>query len=279
MHLRNGLLLFSTLMIGFCLLLYFQPNQSVSTFNWDHYKNIYYNEEQSHSLTGLNDKLAPRSIQEMIKDIHEKNLLAGEKTRIMQIGIGNGRVLMRLKKIFPDVEFYGIKREKSHAFYRRESFILTALKYEIMTRPELESTELPYVVFTELDFGSRIPYNDNKFDLIYSQDVMRHIKFKFELWTEILRILKPTGISVHTEVSGINIYSKGIIIETRDIFRQIKKLGLDITFMENPQTVIIKKKNIKNFSFPLSPHQSIPKNIEALSEEQKRPEMGYNLVY
>ncbi len=69
--------------------------------------------------------------------------------------------------------------------------------------------DLPYIVFQDLDFGNRIPYEENKFDLIYSQDTVSYIKYKFELFNEIMRVLKPGGISIHTDVTGMNIYSKG----------------------------------------------------------------------
>lgn len=279
MYLRNGLLIISILMIGFCLSLYFQTEPAPGSFNWDQYKGLSYNEERSHSLNDLNEKTAPIKIEDLISEVYEKNHMAGEKTRVMEIGIGNGRVLMGLKKLFPEVEFYGINREKTHTFYRRESFILTALKFEIMSKPELENIDLPYVVFTDVDYGNRIPYADDKFDIVFSQDTMRYIKYKFEVWNEILRILKPGGISLHTDVSNINIYAQGVVMGTREAFQEIKKRGIDISLLENPHTVIFKKKYPDKKIFPVTPHHPIPENIDTQSEEQKRPEMGYNLSY
>ncbi len=109
-------------MIAFCLTLYFQSVDTVNSVNMDPTMNVQYNEESSHSLDELNEKLKPQRIESIIRLIHERNKMAGEKTRIMEIGSGNGRVIMQLKKLFPDAEFYGLNKEKTHEFYRRESF-------------------------------------------------------------------------------------------------------------------------------------------------------------
>jgi hypothetical protein len=133
MHFRNTLLGFSLLIIGLCLTLYFQADQSHQVVNWDQYTQLSYNEERSHSLKELNQKLLPFDLVTIIQEVHDRNRLLGEKTRVMEIGTGNGRVLMELKRRFPEVEFYGINKEKTHTFYRRESFILTGLKLSSLT--------------------------------------------------------------------------------------------------------------------------------------------------
>src|SRR4051794_12131093 len=118
MTLRNLLLILSVALLGFCISLYFQTNQSRSkSFSWDQYKSINYSEDRTHSLEDLNKKISPYTLENIIQDIADRNRMAGEKTRVMEIGSGNGRLLMSLKKQFPDVEFYGINKEKTHTFY------------------------------------------------------------------------------------------------------------------------------------------------------------------
>lgn len=278
MSLRNVLLTISCIIVGLCLSLYFQTETNVQSMNWDQYKNLQYNEERSHSLSDLDQKLVPFKIEDIIQEIYEKNRLAGEKTRVMEIGAGNGRVIMELKKLFPDIEFYAINREKTHTFYRRESFIMTALKFEIFSKTDIEAVDLPYLVFQDLDFGNRIPYDANKFDLVYSQGVIPQIKYKFELFNEIMRVLKPGGISYHTDISGINIYAKGLVLDLRDALAEFRRRGIDITTLEDRDTIRFRK-NIDNTLFPLEPHQAIPADTINLSQELRRPEMGYNITY
>ena len=273
MELRNILLFFSLTVIGFCFSVFFQTEDHDLSVHLDQYKNLHYNEERSHSLEDLNSKIKPYNIQSIIQDIHEKNKLKGEKTRVMEIGTGNGRVLMELKKLFPDVEFYGVNKEKTHTFFRRESFILTSLKFGIFNKKEIDGIELPYVIFEDMDFGNRFPYDDNKFDLIFSQFTIQHIKYKFELFNEIMRILRPEGISFHTDVTGLNIYSKGLVVELRDAFAEIRKKGFDIKTLDNPTTIRFRKKDLRT-EFPLGPHQPIPENTSNIPLELRRPEMG-----
>lgn len=275
---RTFLFSSSIILIGICLTLYFQTDRQVQSMNWDQYTNLQYNEERSHSLEEFNQKIAPLKLQEEIQKILEKNRLAGRKTRVMEIGSGNGRVLMELKKLFPEVEFYGINKEKTHTFYRRESFILTALKFQIMTKPELENTELPYVVFQDIDFGTRIPYDEDKFDLVFSQNVLRYIKYKFELFNEVLRILRNGGVSIHTDLPPIHIYEKGVVLDLKDAVGEIRRKGIEVRLLEGQRSIMFKKGDV-NSLFPVSPHQPVPASPESLTQEQRRPEMGYNLKY
>ncbi len=245
---------------------------------WDQYKTLMYEEETSHSLKDLNEKIIPLNMEDIIEKIRSKNNLAGEKTRIMEIGRGNGGVLMELQKKFPDIEFYGVNKDKTHTFYRRESFILTALKFNIFTKEELEKIELPYLIFEDLDFGHKIPYDDNKFDLIFSQNTLRYIRFKFELMDEILRVLRPGGISLHTDITGLNIYEKGVVVSLRDAFMEMRRLGINVRILENPKSMWFEKSPDKNLKFPVAPHTPIPSDTQNLSSELKKPEMGYSLI-
>ena len=275
MGLRNILLFISVIIVGFCLSLYFQTSQPTQSVNLEQYKNLHYNEERSHSLHELDEKLSPYKIEDIIQELHEKNKLAGEKTRVMEIGTGNGRVLMQLKKLFPDVEFYGVNKEKTLTFYRRESFILTALKFQIFNKTEIDEIELPYIVFQDLDFGARIPYDENKFDVIFSQDTMSHIKYKFELFNEIMRVLKPGGMSFHTDMTGVNIYWKGIVLDLRDALAEIRRRGIEIHTLENKKSIRFKKGE-ETMTFPVAPHRPIPQNPSHVSQDNG--EMNYNLI-
>jgi SAM-dependent methyltransferase len=275
MTLRNIQLIFSLLIIGFCLTLYFQPEQ-VQNLSADQYRGFKSHETRSFSLAEFNQKIAPAKLEDIISEIHEKNKMAGQKTRVMEIGFGSGRTLMELKKKFPDVEFYGLKKEKTHNFYRRESFIHTAIEFNIMTTAEAEAATLPYLVFQELDFGTRLPYDENKFDLVYSQATIPQIRYTFELFNEIMRILKKGGISLHSDVSGINIYFRGVILPLKDAMKEFRKMGIEIYVLDNPQSIRFRKPST-NRIFPVTPHLPIPSRIDNLPSEQRRPEMNYNL--
>ncbi len=264
-------------MIAFCLTLYFQSEDTVKTVNLDPTMNVTYNEESSHSLFDLNEKLKPHRIEDLIRSVYERNKMAGEKTRVMEIGSGNGRVIMELKKLFPDAEFYGVNKEKTHEFYRRESFAVTAVNFNIMNKDDLDSLELPFILFEDLDFGVRIPYGDNKFDVIYSQNTLRHFKYKFELLNEIMRVLKTGGVSLHADLPAINVYKKGLVLDIQEVIVEFRKRGLELSLLESGNTLMFRKKDL-NPLFPVEPHQPVPEDPESVPLELRRPEMGYNLL-
>ncbi len=276
MYFRRTLLIFSVTMIAFCLTLYFQSEETVDTVNFDPTIGMVYNEESSHSLFDLNEKLKPQKIEDIIRVIHERNKMAGVKTRVMEIGPGNGRVLMELKKIFPDVEFYGVNKEKTKEFYRRESYAVTALNLNILNKEELEKVDLPFIIFEDLDFGTLLPYGESKFDVIFSQNTLRYFKYKFELLNEIFRVLKTEGVSLHTDLPPINVYEKGLVLAIDEAVFEFRKRGLDVSLLENGNSLIMRKKD-DNKKFPVTPHQAIPEDLDNLPQELRRPEMGYNL--
>jgi SAM-dependent methyltransferase len=277
MYFRRTLLIFSITMIAFCLTLYFQSEETVKSVNIDTAMNLPFREDRAHSLADFNEKIKPHDLEDLIQLVYEKNKMAGEKTRVMEIGSGSGRVIMELKKQFPDIEFYGVNKEKSLDFYRRESFAVTAVSMGIMEKAELEGMDLPYVVFADLDFGGRLPYSNNKFDVIYSQNTIKYFKYKFELLDEILRLLKPEGISILSDLPPINIYKNGVVMEEDEAFLEFRKRGIEVNLLENDTSLMLKKRGDSQ-KFPVSPHQPIPENVENLSQEFRRPEMGYNLL-
>ncbi len=276
MGLRSILLFISVITIGLCLSLYVQTGQQGQTLNWDHYENQELGPQRAVSLAEFNQKIVPYRLESLIQEILERNRLLGQKTRVMQLNSGNGRILMELRKLFPDLELYGINREKTHQFYRRESFITTALKFELFNKEELQNVELPYMIFEDLDFGGRIPYHDKKFDIIFSEETIGKIKYKFELFDEILRVLRPQGLSLHTDVTGIKVYSRGAILDLRDALGEFRRKGIEINLLENRSGLRFRRPDNDIF-FPVTPHQEMPLSALGLSQELKRPDMGYNL--
>lgn len=263
-------------MIGFCLTVFFQNDQTAQTINWDNTHRASLEDETTPTLEDLNRKIYPYHLQNLIQEALEKNRLAGTRTRVMELDAENGRTLMELQVLFPEVEFYGINQEKTHAFYRRESYILTALKYGIANKAELEGMDLPYVVFQDLDNGVALPYGENKFDIVYTYNTLGGIKYKFELLGEVLRVLKPDGLSFHTDLPHINIYQRGVILDFRDALAEIRRRGIHAELMDNPRTLMIKK-DTGAIRFPLTPHRPVPTLPENVPPELRRPDMGYNL--
>lgn len=248
MGLRIFLIIPSFVIIMFCVSLVFEEEADTRSFFIEGYQDLAYHESRSHSLEDFNQKIAPLKLEDIISEANARNKLAGHKTRVMEIGTGNGRALMALKKKFPDVEFYGINKEKTHTFYRRESYIHSALHFGIFNKLEIETLELPYIVFTDLDYANPIPYGDQKFDLIFSQSTLPYIKYKFELFNEILRVLRPGGMSVHTHFKGVRVHLNNITLDATDTIDELRKRGMDIRRLETKSSILFKRgTNLRHF--------------------------------
>lgn len=225
----------------------------------------------------FNKKILPYDLEALIRKITEKNRFTRDKTRIMEIGGDDGRILMEIRKKFPEIELYGIHHKQTHTFYRRENYMLDAIKFNVFTKKEIEEVDLPYLVFKDLDYGERIPYSDNKFDLIFTSGFIKQVRYKFELFNEIMRVLKPGGISLHTEMEGIQVYYQGVAIDLNDTWVEMRKHGIEIKHLEDYKSIIFRK--AEGLIFPVVPHRPIPENKGGLSPEFKRPEMGYTLSF
>lgn len=262
----------------FCASLVFEDDNNTKSFFVEGFQDLDYHESRSHSLEDLNQKIAPLKLKDIIGEALARNKISGSKTRVMEIGAGNGRVLMSLKKKFPEVEFYGINKEKTHTFYRRESFIHTALHFGIYNKVEIESIELPYIIFEDLDFATPIPYGDEKFDLIFSQSTLPHIKYKFELFNEILRLLKPGAISVHTNFKGVRVHLSNIPLDAADTIDELRKRGMDIRRLDTRSSIQFKRgANLK--AFPVKSRSSIQDGKQkSLQEDFFDTDNDYDIV-
>ena len=58
-------------------------------------------------------------------------------------------------------------------------------------------------VFPVLDYdGATIPFSDDSFDVVFSSNVLEHIRDRRRLYVEIDRVLKPSGFCLHAMPSG-----------------------------------------------------------------------------
>lgn len=241
MGLRTFLIISSFAIIMFCLSLVVEDQDTTRSFFLEGHQSLDYHESRSHSLEELNQKISPLKIEDLINEAMSKNRSSGNKTRVMELGTGNGRVLMALKKKFPDVEFYGINKDKTHTFYRRESYIHSGLHFGIFNKEEIEGLELPYIVFTDMDFGNKIPYGDEKFDIIFSQSTLNTIKYKYELFNEILRLLRPGGVSVHTNFKDARLHLASMPLDTNDAIDELRKRGVDIRRLDTTSSILFRR--------------------------------------
>jgi hypothetical protein len=79
-------------------------------------------------------------------------------------------------------------------------------------------------------------------------------------------------------VAGIKVYSRGAILDHRDAFGEFRRRGIEINLLENRGGLRFLRPDT-HMIFPVTPHQEMPVSAQGISQELKRPEMGYNLSH
>jgi ubiquinone/menaquinone biosynthesis C-methylase UbiE len=95
---------------------------------------------------------------------------------ILDVGCGTGAAVIEMKKLFPDAEIAGIDVVQLQVDIARERLKTYATSAQI-----------------ELYDGSVIPAADNSVDVVYTSDVLGHVRDVTHWLREMHRVLKPGG--------------------------------------------------------------------------------------
>ena len=111
------------------------------------------------------------------------------KIRILEIGFGEGRLLLELKEIFPscNIKLYGLNKHKECCMHSQTDLLENAKKFKI----SITRDNLPRLFF--YDAGNGLKFKNNFFDLIISQTTFIYIEDKAKLIEEVYRVLKKNG--------------------------------------------------------------------------------------
>jgi ubiquinone/menaquinone biosynthesis C-methylase UbiE len=144
---------------------------------------------RSRSLADFNRKFGKDAVQKEIS----KALRSQKIVRVLEIGCGEGRVLMELRKLYPQIELHGINKSPWAAMKGSQSLKRTATFYDILTNNELKNARLPKIYFCNAE---KLRFKDCFFDLVISQVSIQYVKRKDILLSEIWRVLKKNGVAL-----------------------------------------------------------------------------------
>ena len=106
-----------------------------------------------------------------------------QSARVLDLGCGDGRAVDFLRELCPEIDYVGV---------------------DISGSPQVLSRRRTDATFVSYD-GVNIPFPDNYFDLVYSNQVLEHVRHPDALSREITRILKP-GAEIIASVSFLEPY-------------------------------------------------------------------------
>jgi SAM-dependent methyltransferase len=105
--------------------------------------------------------------------------------RILEVGAGYGFALCYLRKRGLDVE--GVEPGNSPGFEGRYENAIELL----------EANDLPEArQILHSAFGEALPFEDETFDIVFSADVLEHVRDIEKCLTEAIRVVKPGGVVV-----------------------------------------------------------------------------------
>lgn len=118
------------------------------------------------------------------------------RPRVLEVGCGEGRLLLDLMKKYPDLELHGVNKEPWKGFRDERGIRRIARRHGFFSKDELAAIpdeELPRIRFAD---AAELPYPDGTFDLVVSQVALPYVERRVEAIAEIYRVLRPRGIAL-----------------------------------------------------------------------------------
>jgi len=117
------------------------------------------------------------------------SFLANKKTKILDVGAGKGHLSRRV---------YNFLSENN----------LNPRKQLIASDFSAKSFKAQEVTFKQADFNKRLPFKNKSFDIVYSIEVIEHLRSPYDFLEECFRILKPNGTLIISTPNTFNLYSR-----------------------------------------------------------------------
>jgi SAM-dependent methyltransferase len=150
-----------------------------------------YGDRIGHEHTGRGLlELGRRLGEGVVEAAIRKRITEDARVRVLEIGCGEGRVLMELRSHFPTADIHGVNKESWPAMQGQQSLSKTAEYYGIPSPDAACESPLPKVHFCE---ASELPFESEYFDLIFSQACLHFVQRKDRALEEVLRVLRPGG--------------------------------------------------------------------------------------
>lgn len=102
------------------------------------------------------------------------NLADTENIQVLDLGCGAGNSFEPIKKALPNLSYFGV---------------------DIETSPEVEGRQRDDLSFDTFD-GVNLPYESQSMDLVFSSQVLEHVRYPEELLKDVSRVLRKGGVFV-----------------------------------------------------------------------------------
>ena len=122
----------------------------------------------------------------------DQRLTSKETVRVLELGCGYGSVLMELwHRYGRRVELHGINRE--HGDGNADILLRNGIERGLIAPDAPLTNPLPAIAYVDVADG--LPFDDDRFDIVYSQVAWLYFANKVAVLREVSRVLCPDGIA------------------------------------------------------------------------------------
>ena len=120
----------------------------------------------------------------------EDHLLALQNYRLYELKVALQKLKLNYDNKYNILDFgYGDGFQAN--YFKNKKFNVSAI--DIENRQDLVDKNIDYLIYD----GKKIPFENNKFDIIFSSNVLEHLENLDEIQKEFFRVLKDDGICIH----------------------------------------------------------------------------------
>lgn len=210
-------------------------------------------------------KLEARFGNKLIQKFLSKRLESEKEVRVLELGFGEGKVLLELRELFPKVKLFGVNDVKKGSMSKKSDFLKNAKKFGI----KISNKNLPTPYF--YDAGEGLKFEDNYFDAIVSQVAIPYVGNKAKLYEEFWRVLKPNGEAFLNVDSDVKDGMPDFMFVKNDTPRMVVYKG----------NKIVKTSNIfpKGYDISLSTQKNSKRAFILRMTKNTKKKLKLNLVY
>jgi len=148
---------------------------------------------RSRSLSEISRKIVKGS--RIVEQTLTRLAANGRPLSVLEVGFGWGRALTELAWMFRDepIDFHGVDIDCRPPVERSEDLRQIARRFGTVPEASLASFRVPQLHFYD---ASRLHFDDESLDLIYSAVAIRFFERKAEFIEEACRVLRPGGVAL-----------------------------------------------------------------------------------
>lgn len=196
----------------------------------------------SRPLAKMNRMFRPHDVVALIEAAIAANGGDQARVRVLEFGMGEGRLLMELRQRFPRVDLHGINKCRWTTGDNQAWLLQTGVHFGLFD-PAGAAAMKPIVPhFRDVDEGDLAFLEDGFFDVVISQVSIGYVNRKDRLIESFWRVLKPGGVAL-LDLDNLLLMRSGNSLPLDAFFASVRGEGFDVAVESNEFPFLLMRKN------------------------------------